>query len=186
MRKFASLLFFAAFSAINVYAQKEDEIAWPNLPIDKETGKITYTEVVKVDGVSANDLYDRAMKWFTDYFKNPAEKLRKEDKDNGEIEAFIRYKIYNKDKKGEQASDAGLVQYSLILQFKDGRYKYTFTDFNHKEVSYFAIEQWMDKTDEMAAKHADYLTQVDDQIKEVIKAMVAGIADDGKKPVDDW
>lgn len=186
MKKTAFLLLMAIAATLSVSAQKNKEVQWPDLPVDEETKLITYTEVVSVDGVAAGDLYDRFMKWFNGEFKNPAEKLRKTDKDAGEIEAFLRHRIYNKDKKGEQASDAGLTQFTLKVLFKDGRYKYTVTELNHKRQSYFALEEWMNKDDEMAEKHADYLAQVDTEIRRVIDAMKKGVADDGKKAEDDW
>lgn len=186
MKKTAFLLLMAVAATLSVSAQKNKEIQWPDLPIDADSKLITYTEVVSVDGVSAGDLYDRFIKWFNGEFKNPSEKLRKTDKDAGEIEAFIRYKIYNKDKDGNQASDAGLAQFTIKVMFKDGRYKYTVTDLNHKRNSYFALEQWMDKDDEMAEKHADYLTQVDTEIRRIVDAMKKGVADSGEKPADDW
>lgn len=186
MKKTAFLLLMAVAATLSVSAQKNKEIQWPDLPVDAESELITYTEVVSVDGVSAGDLYDRFMKWFNAEFKNPAEKLRKNDKEAGEVEAFLRHRIYNKDKKGEQASEAGLAQFTLKVMFKDGRYKYTVTDLNHKRMSYFALEQWMDKEDEMAEKHADYLTQVDTEIRRMIDAMIKGVADSGDKPKDDW
>jgi hypothetical protein len=65
-------------------------------------------------------------------------------------------------------------------------YVFVFNNFHHKQRSYFALEQWLDKDDEMAAKHADYLVQTDVEVKRVIAAMEAGVADDGKKEEEDW
>lgn len=186
MQKIAYLILVALMTSLTVTAQKGKEIQWPDMPKDSETELITYTEVVNVDGVNADALYDRAMKWINDHYKNPADKIRKQDKENNEIELFIRYRIYNKDKKGAQASSAGLVQYTVKLMFKDGRYKYTFTDFNLQQTSYFAIEQWFDETSGTADKHADYLTQVHEEIQKEVKELIAGLADDGKKAEDDW
>lgn len=186
MQKTAYIILVALMTSLTAVAQKNKEIQWPDMPRDNDSELITYTDVIKVDGVNADALYDRAMKWINDHYKNPAEKLRKQDKENGEIELFIRYRIYNKDKKGNQASSAGLVQYTLKLMFKNGRYKYTFTDFNLQQTSYFAIEQWFDETADTADKHADYLTQVHEEIGREKEALVTGLADDGKKAEDDW
>ncbi len=186
MKKAAFLLLVTIAASLSVTAQKNKEIQWPDLPIDEESQLITYTDVVQLDGVAAGDLYDRFMKWFNDEFKNPAEKLRNSDKDGGEVEALLRHRIYNKDKKGNQASDAGLTQFTLKVMFRDGRYKYTVTDLNHKRMSYFALEQWMDADDEMAEKHADYLAQVDTEIRRMIDGMKTGVADSGEKKEEDW
>lgn len=186
MQKTAYLFLLAFITSLSVLAQKGKEIQWPSMPIDEKTELINYTDVVQLANVTDDEMYDRAIKWFNSYYKNPAEKLRKTDKENGEIEAFIRFKIYNKDKNGVQASDAGLVQFNIFLTFKDGRYKYSITNFNLQKQSYFALEQWFDKTDATADKHADYLTQVDEEIKKTIKEMKAGISDKGPKAEEDW
>lgn len=153
-------------------AQKKSDPTWPELNIDSKTNLISYSEVPTVDGVPASDLYDRAYGWIKTYYKNYAEKLRKSDKDAGEIEVFARFPIYAYDKKGvKTTSRQGLVQYTLTLMFKDGRYKYEITKLNHKSASYQPLEKWLDRDDTNATNHAYYLTDVDAELKQVISSL---------------
>lgn len=167
-------------------AQKKNQPTWPELNIDSKTNLISYSEVPKVDGIAAADLYDRAYEWLNGYYKNPAEKLRKSDKDAGEIEVFARFPIYVYDKKGvKTASRQGLVQYTLTLLFKDGRYKYEITKLNHKSTSYQPLEKWLDRDDPNAMNHAFYLTDVDAELKDVIASLKKAMSTT-EKAEDDW
>jgi hypothetical protein len=127
------------------------------------------------------------MKWGDDHYKNFAEKLRKQDKDAGEMEIFARFPIYAYDKKGNKtASRQGLAQYTLTIQFKDGRYKYTVTDLNMKASSYMPLEPWLDREDPNAENHSYYLTDIDTEIRETIKSLKEAMASSGGDSEDDW
>lgn len=170
-----------------VSAQKKGELSWPAMEIDPSTNLISYSGVPEVAGVTAADLYDRAFKWGQDYYKNFGEKLRKQDKEGGEIEIFARFPIFAYDKKGvKTTSRQGLAQYTLTLRFRDGRYKYTLTDLNLKAQSYQPLEPWLDREDIDAENHAFYMTDIDAEITATIKSMTEAIATDVKKAADDW
>lgn len=169
------------------FAQKKNELSWPEMNIDPSTNLITYTDVPEVAGASAQELYDRAFKWGQTYYKNFGEKLRKHDKEAGEIEIFARFPIFAYDKKGNKTnSRQGLAQYTLELRFRDGRYKYTVSKLNLKAQSYQPLEQWLDREDSNARNHSFYLTDVDAEITETIKSMTQAIATDPEKESDDW
>jgi hypothetical protein len=70
--------------------------------------------------------------------------------------------------------------------FKDGRYKYTITDLNLKATSYMPLEPWLDREDANAQNHSYYLTDIDNEIREVIKSMKEGLASAGDKSSDEW
>ncbi|MFM1876172.1 MAG: hypothetical protein RL266_1909 [Bacteroidota bacterium] len=157
------------------------------MPLDPKTNLITYSEVPEVAGVSSADLFDRAMKWGGEYFKNFAEKLKKQDKAAGELEIFYRFPIYAYDSKGvKTTTKQGLAQFTLTIMFKDGRYKYTITDLNLKATSYMPLEPWLDREDANAQNHSYYLTDIDNEIREVIKSMKEGLASAGDKSSDEW
>jgi len=157
------------------------------MELDPSTNLITYSGVPEVAGATASDLYDRAFKWGQDYYKNFGEKLRKQDKEGGEIEIFARFPIFVYDKKGEKTtSRQGLAQYTLTLRFRDGRYKYTISNLNLKEQSYQPLEKWLDREDGDAENHSYYLTDIDAEITAIIKSMTEAIATEEKKAADDW
>ena len=184
--RFLTFLLLAALP-FGVAAQKKSDPVWPSFNIDSKTELISYNEVPEVSGATASELYDRTMKWGSDYYKNFGEKVRKQDKEAGEIEIFARFPIYAYDKKGvKTASQQGLIQYTLTILFKDGRYKLENTKLNHKEVSYQPLELWLDKADPDAVNHAFYLTDIDAEMKTVISSLKAALADSGDAGGDDW
>ncbi|MBI1287566.1 MAG: DUF4468 domain-containing protein [Flavobacteriales bacterium] len=180
-------LMLLASLPFSLMAQKKAELSWPAMSLDPKTNLITYTEVPEVAGVSAQDLYDRAMKWGGEYFKNFAEKVRKQDKENGVLEIFNRIPFYAYDNKGNKTtSRQGLAQYTITIQFKDGRYKYTVTDLNLKASSYQPLEPWLDRDDVDAANHSHYLTDIDEDIRATIASMKEGLSKAPEKSSDDW
>ena len=182
-----TLMLLASIPFASIAQKKKDELSWPAMELDASTNLITYSEVPEVAGVSANDLYDRAMQWGNGYYKNFAEKLRKNDKEAGEMEIFARFPFFAYDKKGvKTTSRQGLAQYTLKIMFKDGRYKYTVTDLNVKATSYQPLEPWLDREDPNAENHAYYMTDIDAEIRDVTKSLKEGMASGTKESEDDW
>lgn len=181
-----ALMLIASIPFLAAAQKKGDELSWPSMKLDPKTNLITYSEVPEVPGTK-DELFDRAMKWGGNQYKNFAEKLRKQDKDAGEIEIFARFPFYAYDKKGNKTtSRQGLAQYTLTIMFKDGRYKYTVTDLNFKAKSYQALEQWLDREDPNARNHSFYLTDIDAEIQETIKSLKEAMASASEKGEDDW
>lgn len=188
--KMKTILFLiVATASLSSYAQKSKDLVYPNLPVDEKTKLITYEGVGKLDGVSAKELYGRALEWIKTYHKNPTEKIRKQDEENGEIEVFARFPIFAYDKKGvKTTSNAGLIQYTMVLQFKDGRYKYVVSSLNYKAPSYQPIDSWLlDKeNDPNADNHAYQLADIDLELKAMIKDMKSKVAAKADAKGDDW
>src|SRR5690349_24166877 len=131
---FASLLIVST-----TFAQKK---ASP-VPVDSITHLITYEEVIQTPNVSADVLYNKALAWFRTYFKSPGEVMLKNDQNEHVIVGKPRFKIYNPADKDGTKSDAGLVQYTITVSAREGRFKYELTEFNWKQNSYYAAEKWM-------------------------------------------
>ena len=71
-----------------------------------------------------------------------------------------RFKIYNAPDKTGLKTDAGLVQYTITLAVKEGRFRYELTEFNWKQLSYYPCERWMDtKSQTHLPVYNDYLTR---------------------------
>ncbi|MBL0183926.1 MAG: DUF4468 domain-containing protein [Chitinophagaceae bacterium] len=124
----------------------------PQIPVDSFTHKITYTGVVNVDSsLSKRELYARAREWFDKAYTSPTTVIQKEDKENYEIVGKALMQVYCKSIGSDR--ECGFVNYTLYLYFKDGRYKYTVTDFFHSGQtvstsnvipSYGPCENWID------------------------------------------
>jgi hypothetical protein len=181
MNKIFSLctfLFLISFAGI---AQKKSN---SSLSVDSTTHLITYGEVVQAANVSADIFYNRALTWFRNYYKNPGEVIRTNDIAEHKIVGKPRFKIYNPADKEGLKTEAGLVQYTITVSARNGRFKYELTEFNWKQNSYYKAERWMDKKDQSYTKaYDDYLKQVD----EYVRALIADLKDSmvNEKPVKD-
>jgi len=143
----------------------------PNLPIDPETKKLSYRDVVNQEG-NPGYLYDKAIQWFGYYYLNAAAVFSVQDRVNGKVEGVGRLRIYNNDIKTGLHSDGGLITYQIKIEFKENRYRYTLTDFNLKLASRFPIEKWMNKEDPSYSPNWDsYLYQVDTTMQRLISTL---------------
>lgn len=155
------------------------------LPVDEETKKITYKEVITQEGTAAK-MYNQGIEWVNSFYTNPSEVTRVRDSDNGKIDIRHRIKVWNLDKDGNTSTEGGLIDYTMILEFKEGRYRFTITDFNVRKVSKFPLERWMDKNDpEYFAACDNYLVQVNEEVNKIIKSLKEGMKPKVVKP-DNW
>ena len=175
--------FILAFLAITLHMQAQ--VSLPNIPTDRESKLITYSDVVNQTGVDASELFKRANEWYSKFYNNPTEKLRKKDEENKSLELFVRFKLFNIDKKGVKTDSGELMQYTLNIACKDGKYRYEFTKFNLKAASYKPAEPLLDKNSPSADRNAIWLKQVDEEIKKVIDDLEKGMIAAPKKK-DDW
>jgi hypothetical protein len=90
---------------------------------------LTFSEVIKVDSVSKQELYSRAKEWFFKTYRSSKDVVANEDKEGGVIlgDGSIFY-----DGGLEGQSITGYVSYKISISVKDGKYKYEISDFIHK------------------------------------------------------
>lgn len=162
----------------------QQQVKVPGMPLDPDTKKITYREVVTQEGLK-DVLFDRGMAWMRVYYVNPNSVANVMDKANGKIEGIGRLRVYYFDKDSNRL-DGGIITYALKLEFKDNRYRYTLNDFNVKSVSRFPIERWMNKEDpDYDARDDSYLYQVDT----IMHRLIGSLKEEMKPKVikkDEW
>lgn len=113
------------------------------IPIDPETGKAKYEEVVKVEDADKKELYKRLEHWFNTYFKNPASVIESKDEANGIIKGKHRIDLYTKHTAGGVEAKKGIEYYTITVAVKDGRYRYTIDDIFFHAVPKIYIESWL-------------------------------------------
>lgn len=121
------LVFFALSASYSFGQRKKDEKIV--LPTDSSTNLITFQEVIKVEGVSKDELYLRAREWFARTFVSSQEVIQMDDKQGGKIIG-----------KGVSSGSYSIMlspilyylNYTVSVTVKDGRYRY--------EISPFTIE----------------------------------------------
>lgn len=171
-------------SLLVIHATCQEMIPAVNLPVDPDSQKIMYRDVVQEPG-DPGYLYNKAIEWFNYYYANPTSILKIQDKVNGKIEGTGRMDIFYSDDKGNKLN-AGVIQYTIRLEFKDDRYRYTITDLNLKSASRFPVEKWLNRDDPAYNTQWDsYLYQVDTVMQRLTSTLVEKM-----KPVeekkDEW
>ncbi len=188
MKQIFILIITVCTCAISVTAQKgKTEVVIPQLPVNAETGLISYNGKSDSPGSTMNELYSKALAWANSYYKNPADVIREKDPGKGKIVIKARYRLHNEpDKKGTVTS-AGDAMYTMTIEVKDGRYRYEITRFNWMKTSAFPAERWKDdKSPLFVPEYAYYLKQTDELMKELTAnfSSVMGVVASEKK--DDW
>lgn len=166
--------------AISVKAQENVT----KMPVDPDTKKITYQEVVTVPGTPA-ELFNRAIEWINKQYKNPVDATKVRDQASGVIEILHRFEL----SRTEQGAKliAGIVDYTMKLEMKDGRYRYTITNFNYKDKSRQPFERYLNKKDPAyVPMWDDYVKQSDDFTRKLIESLKQGMQPPPAKKNDQW
>lgn len=182
MKKTVCLILISiVFNSVKLFSQ---DTLRARIPVDTNTKLITYIGVVNEAGTK-DELYKRGIEWINANYKNPAEVTRIRDAVNGEIEGQHRIQMYYIDKDGNTIK-TGLVEYTFILQFKDNKYRYKFTNFYLKDKSRYAVENWLDpKNPGYSPLWDDYLRIIDNHIRKLIESLKAAMP--AKKIIkDEW
>jgi hypothetical protein len=118
-------LIISLFSFKNVNCQNEDI----KLPIDSITGEILFINVVKLDSISKDELFSRALSWYAKYYKSSKSVIQSEDRIGGVIIAKPLFKVYTVGLFGEEIAPGHDVNYTVSVFVKDGKYKVEVTNF---------------------------------------------------------
>ncbi|MCX6234919.1 MAG: DUF4468 domain-containing protein [Bacteroidetes bacterium] len=155
------------------------------VPVDPDTRLIVYQEVVYEEGTK-NDFFNRAVNWINKTYKNPSGITSVRDPQTGKIEGSYRFRIYTSNNEGINM-DWGTILYSFKLEFKDGRYRYTFDNFLLQAQSSFPLERWLDKNDPVYNETCDpKLMKVDEQMKDLIASLKKFMKPPPAKKDDNW
>jgi hypothetical protein len=112
------MLFIALiFSCVYLHSQTNETL----FPVNPDTGEIYYSEVIKVNGKSKDDLFLSAKVWFVNTFNSSNDVVQLIDKKEGMIIGKGIYKL----KKGA-------VSFSVKIIVKEERYKYEVYDFSYE------------------------------------------------------
>lgn len=134
MKKVVSLL-CAVFFVTVAFAQTK-------LPIDPKTQKISFQKVIQTQG-TIEEVHDRIYsKFLNAYYKNAASVLQQTD-----VKVFKGKHTFQLDNGEEVMSKWPWITYRFTIEVRDGRIRYTLTDFMQKTQSNHPCEEWMNKED---------------------------------------
>ena len=159
------------------------------------TQKVVFTEVVKVDSVNRFDLYLKAVKWV----EKQKFEVVEEDQLGGKIIAKNSFIVYTD--KGVLAKPNGDFTHDVVIELKDGRYRYTFSNFIYRQykqdrnLKYVPVKgqkpiedgkaagwkkQWGKNKIQVTNKINDYISSLNNMLKYVPTVKIV------EKPKDDW
>jgi hypothetical protein len=155
------------------------------LPTDPVTKKVIFQELVPMESISKDELYDRSITWLTEYYKT--NKFDFNDKVNGKTGTegyFIVSMTYDFKYKSEHN-----VSYNVLINEKDGKYKYSITDFFIYNVktgpkSIQAVEAAYLKM--TTANKKEFITQLNTEVGLIIEALKATMMSGKVKDKNDW
>ena len=185
LKKISILVF--AIIALPIYSlgQKTVYNSFPDMPIDENTKLVTYKGVVNQSG-SADELYERAVKWANKYFSNPMVVIKSADKAKTTLVCVSNIKISTLANDGKTSVNAGFVYYTFTIETRENRFRYTITDLYKKESAQFPIEKWFDNTKpEWKPAYYDHLHQIDQAVKKLIADLEEGMKPE-KVIIDEW
>jgi hypothetical protein len=145
------------------------------VPVDDETGLITWKDVVNENG-SPEALYKRCIEWVNSQYKNPQEVTKVRDPENGRIVVQHRIRMVDGQEDGSEINSNTVVAYVLRLEFRENRYRYTFTEFTMVASSKFPLERWLNTADpSYQPEYEGYLLQVNKAVHDIISSLKAGM-----------
>jgi len=92
---------------------------------------LTYTEVVSADSSSKDLLYSNAKEWFVHAFNSANNVIQYDSKDEGKLIGKGNFTFHGK-AFTSGTSSTGPVTFTITIEVKDNKYKYTLTDFDHE------------------------------------------------------
>ena len=130
--------------------------AQSNLPIDPKTEKISFRKVINTVG-SEDEVFNRIYSNFMNsYYKSPSTILQQND--GRTLKGKHQLQLDNGD---PVKSKWPWITYRFIIEVREGRVRYTLTDFMQKTQSNHPCEEWMNKEDPLYQPiWENYLNQI--------------------------
>jgi hypothetical protein len=163
--------------------------------------ELIYSDVVMIDGSSSSDLFKRGKIWFVESFVNSNNVIHLENENDNIIIGKGQFP-YNPKIFNASARTVGIINYSIKLYFKDGRYKFELTNFTHESRSvsnYGGIDfglitsgsncpnpkkgmgaNWSDKV------WTDIKEQIDCEVNQIIVSLKNGMQKQVQSNSNDW
>jgi hypothetical protein len=176
------LLFLGMMWVWGLFAQ--DTTLTGIVPVDA-AGKITWQAVIQVKDVDKDKLYNKGIEWINSYFPNPAGVTKRRSPESGIIEGAHSIRLTN-EVNGKQVP-AQTITYTFKLEFRDGRFRYTITDFQLKAASKFPLERWLDRNGPYYdLNNRKYLIQIRDVMEDMISKMTNSITKPEPPAEEEW
>ena len=169
------------FFSLSALAQEDR----PVIPIDENTHKIKFKEVVDEDG-SKDELFNRCVYWLNDFYKDPTRVTTLRDVPSGKIAGRHQFRIYYVTEDSVKVK-AGMVRYNFTIEFKENRYRYSIDELVLKSTTNLPLEKWLDKDDPAYdPRWEQYLQQVVEYVDNWSTSLKEKMKPEQIKKEDDW
>lgn len=109
------------------------------LPINSETGKIEFQNVITIDGKSKDELYLASREWFAKTFTSSNAVLQLDDKEAGKLIGKGFADHYVKLTPNAYTSMKYRMYFTLSVDIKDNKYRYTISDITFKDDTFSSM-----------------------------------------------
>lgn len=145
--------------------------------------KVSYTAVIDMPGTKKEDLQSRFRKWVATTYPNAKDLIQLDDKENGEMVCQVSYE------KGwvfMMEVSTITIRYAIKMSFKDGKYRYAFTDYQLGEYLHGRQYEWPIERyagNSKGNRRRLFKTEIDEPTQAKIKSMIAALSQPVKS---DW
>ena len=156
--------------------------AQSTMPIDPKTEKITFRQVINTVG-SQDEVFNRIYSNFMNsYYKSPSTILQQND--GRTLKGKHQFQLDN----GEEVkSKWPWITYYFTIEVREGRVRYTLTDFMQKTQSNHPCEEWMNKEDPLYQPIWDkYLEQISAFAEDWAKQFVESLEPEKVIEEEEW
>ena len=101
---------------------------------------LKFSEVIQVEGMSANDIFNTAKKWFVTHFKDANSVIQVDNPNDGILVGKGNLPFVYKSLTWSNSS--GCIWFIVDIKIKDGRFKMTVSDFRHESKAPQYAEGW--------------------------------------------
>lgn len=162
--------------SVSAFGQKA-----PQLEMDSTTNKWMYRRVVQVDSVAAGELWERARQWMVRAYVSADDVIQYENKEEGKLMGkgvWVLQMSLNNEKNW----------HVLIVECRDGRMRYTFTDFVSETWDATLGRQWkaLESVKMFKKVNQDYYAKKSAEMGADLEKSVKGGTPEQKKKDDGW
>ena len=179
---------FTILLLLNVGLVAQDTLPDPNIPFNKETQTVEFSNVIHVQGTK-QELFNRCVYWLNDFYKSPTRVTQIRDLPSGKILGKHFFSLYTFDTIEEVKKKTAKVNYTFTVVFKDGRYKWEFNELEVIANQKVPIGEMLNKSDTMYRKKwKSYLIQINDFIENWSSSLTSKMQPEKatKEEDDDW
>ena len=161
------------------------------IPMDVETGKFFYEEVVQAEGISQQELHDRYNLWLEQDYDLDTIVIITQDTGKKAMKGKGTSEFTKEGWETLDSQNKSTLTYDIALYFKEGRFKYHVSNFIY---SYYLVARTVHSLKEDALEEIKYLKgkkqkvyeQIDKRMKGLISNLKDKLAPAASEEEDDW